>query len=378
MRKAELDRLAALWPKFAAIIVSPKKRSVNHAIETAAHFGGIYGWGIEQVRFLRELVRPDIVDSSWDVAFSRTSPMHADTSNLRAMPVTDSSIMSYRGVDDSGVPLRILVSRPGAAETTSLDTRIIRTLVNMAPRELRWISKPDLARLVKEVSVVALAEADLQEEIRGLGVGADSRLFQVPRVLGKDRFQVIETDMGGVEIDAMPDARRAAVYSDAVLRWSRMLCGDGILQIGLRRDHILVQDDDIEITRWAGTRHPGSIPAALLRSLVLAAFGGSSLIRSANQRQAGELLTDGLGLGKEVAEFREFCFSLISSPDALKWRKWRLPEAVVPDQRASGESRVEVLLMIRQLLWLRDLGLHARASDLTAPWRELCAGLMAG
>jgi len=63
---------------------------------------------------------------------------------------------------------------------------------------------------------------------------------------------LVETDLPGLPLNAVPKGQRGWIYREAVTGWARMLMADEILQVGLRRDHLLIDDGRIGITRWAG------------------------------------------------------------------------------------------------------------------------------
>jgi hypothetical protein len=268
------------------------------------------------------------------------------------------------------------VSRTAEKKAIVADARMVEGAINFIPRPLRQISKPDLTQLVEDIVAVAMVEADLEQEADGLRLGAASARFEVPGLVSGWDDLLVETDLTGVPVHELPVTQRQAAYREAVTGWARMLLTDGVLQVGLRRDRLLVEDGRLAITRWAGTRQAAATSAALVRNLALSAFGGTAPIRAASHQQASELLADGLALAGNLAEIEAFCFSLVSEAGRLQ-RSWpRLSEIVVQERSGySRQGRTEVLLLLRQLVWLRDLGLESGADDLAAPWRELTAEL---
>jgi hypothetical protein len=380
MSRSAFGRLAAILPEVLSAFMAYRNKNVKSArlIASGLRLGGIFTWGIEQARFSQELAGPKVADVGWQASFPHLPPpAMPGITIVRPLPATETSIVSYQAVNSSAESLRLLISRSAEKETIAADGRLVEGMLSMFPRSLRQISKADLSRLVEDVAAVALVEADLAEEVAGLSASAGSNRFEFPRIVSQLPGILVETDLPGRPLGELPIAERAPAYHAAVTGWTRMLITDGILQVGLRRDRILGQGGRLGITRWAGTRPARATSRTLLRTLVLAAFGADALVRKSSRTTAENLLADGLGLAGDLAQIQEFCFSLVSESGRLDRRPWQQLAGITVTARNgySSAERTEVLLLLRQLIWLRDLGLECGVEDLAAPWRALAPEL---
>lgn len=380
MSRSAFGRLAAILPEVLSAVMAYRNENVKSArlIASGLRLGGIFTWGIEQARFSQELAGPKVADTGWQASFPHLPPPAVPGITIvRPLPTTETSIVSYQAVNSSAESLRLLMSKSAEKETIAADGRLIEGMLNMFPRSLRQISKADLTRLIEDVVAVASVEADLVEEAAGLSASAGSDRFEIPRIVSQLPGILVETDLPGRPLAELPIAERAPVYHAAVTGWTRMLITDGILQVGLRRDRILGQDGRLGITRWAGTRPSRATSRTLLRNLILAAFGPDTLVRKSSRTEAENLLADGLGLTGDLAQIQGFCFSLVSESGRLDRRQWRQLAGIVVSARDgySSAERTEGLLLLRQLIWLRDLGLECGVDDLAAPWRALAPEL---
>jgi hypothetical protein len=380
MSISALGRITALLPEVMALLLSRGKVESRQLISTGLRLGGICSWAIEQARFAQEVVGPGVAESSWQTTFrSHPPPVLSNIKISDVIPVADASVISYQAVTEAGESLRILASRKAEKEKIVADVRMIGHLVGLIPKNIRQVSKADLARLVEDAATVASVEADLTREADGLRLAMASSWFRAPGLVSHSAELLIETELAGVPFHQLPASQRQALYHQAVISWARMLLTDGILQVGLRRDRLIMQDGAVGVTRWAGTRHAQATSGALVRSLALSAFGVSEPIRRLNHQQASELLADGLGLAGNLTEIDTFCFSLISNKERLVRGRWHFSEIAVQERPGySPNRRAEVLLLLRQFVWLRELGLECGVDDLTLPWRELARELEDG
>lgn len=377
MTRSAIARFAGLLPDLMAFALTRERARADRLIATGMRLGGMFAWAIEQVRFSQELAGPSVAASGWQVSPPDLPPPPLTSMKIvRTLPQADTSIVTYQAVTQAGEAIRLLLNRSAEKEAIIADARMVENLINLIPRPLRQISKRDLTQLIEDIVAVASVEADLGQEADGLRLGVASAWFEVPGLVSHWDDLLVETDLAGVPVHELSVAQRQAAYRDAVTGWTRMLLMDGILQVGLRRDRLFVQDGRLGVARWAGTKRAGATSAALVRNLALSAFGPTAAIRAASHQQASELLADGLGLAGDLAEIEAFCFSLMSEAGCLQ-RSWpRLSEIVVRERPGySRQGRTEVLLLLRQLVWLRDLGLDSGVGDLTGPWRELTAEL---
>lgn len=382
MSRSAFGRFAAILPEVLSALMAYRNKNVKSArlIASGLRLGGIFTWGIEQARFSQELAGPKVADTGWQASFPHMPPpLVPDITIVGPLPTTETSVVSYQAVSNSEESLRLLMSKSAEKETIAADGKLIEGMLSMFPRPLRQISKTDLTRLIEDVVAVASVEADLAEEAAGLRLGAESDWFEVPRIVSQRQDILVVTDLPGRPLSELPMAQRAQVYPAAVTGWTRMLMADGVLQVGLRRDRILLREGRLGITRWAGTRQSRPTSRTLLRGLLLAAFDPDALIRESIRNETENLLADGLGLTGDLAQIQDFCFSLVSERGRLDRSQWRQLSGIVVRARDgySSAERAEVLLLLRQLIWLRDLGLECGVDDLGAPWRALALELEA-
>jgi hypothetical protein len=113
-----------------------------------------------------------------------------------------------------------------------------------------------------------------------------------------------------------------------------------------------------------------------LRALILSAFGSNEHIRARNRSCVSEALGDALGLDGLLGEVEELCISLFSQQDRLIRNRGLFSRLAIrerPDY--CNAERAEAFCMLRQILWIRDIGLSCAVDDLTRPWREIAVEL---
>lgn len=339
--------------------------------------GGIFAWGVEQGRFSGELLRPEIaLACEEEQLLIRRSPPVPGVRIIQTLPVSGTSIASFQAMGKSGEALVVLASLSEEIEKLSVDTRLIEFLVGMLPRHVHYIYKTDLVRLIEDIAVAAGLDGDLDEEARGLRLGERPDWFDAPRIVLQTDNVLVETELGGVGIEALSNTQRAITYCNAVTNWARMLLDDGILNVTLRRDRLRIQGTRLGLTRWTGTRQSSAASVELIRSLVLAAFASSTSARATANDLAAQLLADGLGMEGSLKDVETFCLSLISENGRLILSRRNFPLLVArQSDRYSQDERVEIFQLLRQLVWLRDLGHACGVDDLSRPWRDLASAL---
>lgn len=198
---------------------------------------------------------------------------------LLPLSTADSSLASYHAVGDDGERLRVLVSLPAERNLLAADAKLAESVVGIAPSRLRRLPLDDLRRLLADVVFIALLDGDLDEEAAGLSFGADSAWFDSPRLVSRDQEVLVETDILGTPLEALPDNQREAAYYAAVEGWARALLTGNTLISSLRRDRLLLNGARLGLSRWAGARQPSPEATALINSLATASFATSSSVQ---------------------------------------------------------------------------------------------------
>ena len=370
------SRLANILPDALKYASLRRRATVDQVVASGLQLGGIFTWGIVQGRFTAELLGSKISSAcEKEILPARFPSAPPGIKVLQPLPSGDASIAGFRAAGEHGEPLRLMMSLPIESEKLSADIRLVEYMVGMLPRHSHYISKADLVTLIEDIAYAAALDGDLAEEARGLHVGKQSDWFEAPRAVLHSNNLLVVTDLAGVPIEDLPAEQRADIYCRAVANWSRLLLDDGILNVTLRRDRLLIQEAKLGLTRWAGTR-PSSSAAQLIRNLVLASFGLTDAARETARDQAAQLLADGLGMEGAMDEIEAFCLSLISENEQLTLKRRNFKQVVArQSNRYSQEQRVDMFQLLRQLVWLRDLGLACGVADLSRPWQELAQEL---
>jgi hypothetical protein len=367
-------RVAALLPGILTFAISHRRLSADRMVAQGLRLGGIFAWGVEQGRFAGELLTPELAHAFGKaMRTSRQPPGISGMTVLQALPVADSSIASFKVTGEAGESLTLLLGLPEENDKLSADAKLAEFLVGMLPKHSQHISKADLVKLIEDVALAATLDGSLAEEANGLRYATQTERFDAPQIVRQsEQGFLIETDLVGLLIEDLTDAERSAAYGNAIGNWSRMLIHDGILNVTLRCDRLRVRETQLGLTRWAGTRQASSASAALVRNLVLAAFGCGAAVQARARDQARRLLSEGLGMEGSLSGVETFCLSLISENGQLSLGRKNLSRIVArQSDRYRSAERVEIFQLLRQLVWLRDLGLACGASDLAGPWREL-------
>jgi hypothetical protein len=92
------------------------------------------------------------------------------------------------------------------------------------------------------------------------------------------------------------------------------------------------------------------------------------------RNRVGVLLADGLGITGSLDDLNEFCLALISEGGRLRVSRPLMPRLFISQLAGPAPlERMEIVQLLRQLVWLRDLGLACGVADLTRPWREVAS-----
>jgi hypothetical protein len=91
------------------------------------------------------------------------------------------------------------------------------------------------------------------------------------------------------------------------------------------------------------------------------------------------VLADGLGLTGSLEDLGDLCRALISQDAPLQVARPLMPGLFIqqPD-KADPAAHLEFTRLLRQLVWLRDLGLSCGVTELSRPWRQLADEIRAG
>lgn len=374
-------RLAAILPEALKFARLGRQAPTDQVAAAAIGLGGLFAWGIRQGRFAGELLGREIADACERASFPASEPPSSpapDITLLRQCAV-DEPIIAFQAIRESGQLLQVLHLMPSEHAKVAADTKLIEFAVGRLPRLADRFGKRDLIRLIEDVLRAAELDHDLAAEVSGLRAAAENHWFESPEVVFRSDGILLVTDVEGTPVEELPVAQRNGVYHDAVTGWARMLFGTGILVVTVRRDRLRVKDGRLVLTRWAGTRRASAGAKALARQLVLAAFDDTPAGQARARGDIAGLLADGLGLAGSLQEVEEFCLALISTSAPLKLSRQSFSHTVVRESgRYATEQRIEFLLLLRQLVWLRDLGIACGESDLVYPWRELAPELSDG
>jgi hypothetical protein len=374
-------RLAAILPQALKFARLGRQASADQAAAAAIGLGGLFAWGIRQGRFTGELLGREIADACERASFPAPeppSPPAPDITLLRQSTV-DEPIIAFQAIRESGQLLQLLHLMPIEQAKLAADTKLIEYAVGRFPSLGDRFGKRDLIRLIEDILRAAELDHDLAAEVSGLRAAAGTHWFESPEVVFRSDDILLVTDVEGLPVETLPLAQRKGVHHDAVTGWARMLFDTGILIVTVRRDRLRAKDGRLVLTRWAGARRASVAAKALVRQLVLAAFDDTPGEQARARSEITRLLADGLGLEGSLQEVEEFCLALISTNAPLKLSRQSFSHTVVRESgRYVSEQRIEFLLLLRQLVWLRELGIACGESDLAYPWRELAPELSDG
>ena len=366
----EYARFATLLPALVAVVLRRENSPVRMAAD-GARLGGLLAWGVEQARFSFELTGPEITEACRSQSFGSVPPVSGRDFTAATEMERHSAVARFKVVGREDEPLELLVSNPAATKAITADGMIALRLVRMIHSHPRRMSAMDLASLLNLLALMAAGEADLAAEADGLKLGTGSSWLSAPRLVTQgDRF-LLETALPGCRAEDLPGSCRESAYNRVVLNWARMLAEDGILHTFLRRDQIRFHQEEIGVTRWAGTYRPGPAVQAFVPSLARAAFGDNAALRARERSSLLGLLAYGIGITGSLEDLADFCLALVSQSGPLQVARPMMPGLLMRQQQEAAPDRMGLTRLLRQLLWFRDLGQACGAGDLALPWREL-------
>jgi hypothetical protein len=368
---SEYARFAALLPEMAAVVLR-RERSPRRMASAGVRLGGLLAWGVEQARFSAELAGSEISEACKAEAFKPVPRVPGGEFTLGAqIQQCSAAVARFKATGRRGESLELLVSHPAAKKDITVDGMIAEKLVRRIHGRPRRMSAADLSSLLQLTALMAAEEADLDEEAKGLRLGAESSWISAPRVVLHGDRLLLETALEGCRVEELPSPRREPTYREAVRGWARMLLEDGILNTFVRRDELRVDGNNIGLTRWAGAYRPGPAVQAFLPSLVRAAFGRSAVDRARERSRLLGLLAWGMGISGSLEDLADLCVELVSQGGPLQVARPLMPGLFIGQEPAAGPDRMGLTRLLRQLVWFRDLGLACEAVDLSWPWREL-------
>lgn len=375
MRDLTRDRFATILPHALSFLGSREEVRVEQLVDHATQLEGLFSWAVEQGIFTEEITNSATARCCDLASFTPAPvPAMAEVEVMQRTSTRESGIAVYDVFDRSGMPLTLLVGRNDQLKRIQADQRLVRTLIAITSG--RWqIPRRYLNGLIEAGSGLAAKEADLHEEANARMLGARSARFSLPQIVREGDQFLLQTRLPGDPAET-PLAAGANIYNQAATTWARMLLIDGILQVGLRRDRIYVDEQRLGVARWAGTRQSQGLSAALLRTLILSVFGSTEAVRARNKSSVTSTLADVLGLDGSLSEVEEFYLALFAQQGKLVRSRGVLSRLAVRERADyCREDRVEAFCMLRQIIWIRDIGLSCAVSDLTRPWREIAIEL---
>jgi hypothetical protein len=377
MRESTGRRFAAILPHALSFTASHKENRVEQLVVSGVRLAGLFSWAVEQGVFAEEIIDSGLARCCALASFAPAPvPARAAVEVIRRTSLMESGIVAYDVLDRSGVALTLLVASKDQQQRIKLDRRLLGALFAVAAGKLPRIPRGHLDRLLDAFAELASMEADLREETNSRRLGIRSARFSVPRTLQEGEQFLLQDRIPGGLLEETSSAKRAHIYNQAAMAWARMLLIDGILQVGLRRDHIYADGGQLGIARWAGTRQAHGQSSALLRVLVLSALGSTEPVRARNRLIVSSMLRDALGLDGVLDEIEEFCISLFVQHGKLERNRGILSRLSVREgENYCQEIRTETFCMLRQIVWIRNIGLACKVGDLTEPWREIAIEL---
>lgn len=369
-------RLASVLAEIAAVTAGGHRSRSAHMVRAALQLGGIFAWGVEQGHFARELLKPETAKACESTPMRTViTPTLADIRILRPLAAADAGLSSYSAIGKSGEALTVFASVADQRSKLAVDARLAEKMLALVPERSIRVPTADLVRLVQDIALIAAMDSDLGEEARGLRTGPGSNWFESPRLVSSANDLLIETELAGTAVEELPDAEQEGAYVAAVMTWARMLLKDRFLIVSLRRDRLRLNGAKLGLSRWAGARQSSPAAPALLQSLVMAAYEPTLPGRQQARDQAAELVAAGLGLEGSLDAIMSPILALVKA-DSQSPPSRKIMAHVVARQSAKyrQEDRTELVQMLRQLVWLRDLGIACNVADLSRPWRELHPG----
>jgi hypothetical protein len=369
------ERLSTVAHHLLSAAASRKWPKREEAVAIAVELGGGFAWGADQSAYISEVASMGAVEVDLPPLPPPSAALIPPGYTIDEVPLgREFAVTQYGAFDEAGTPVRILVFRSAMTQQLLDDVRALARIARMAPTPWRRISRSDFIVLLGELGTFVSIDADIAHEVSGIGAACGSNRLAAPLVISRGPGVLIEEAVPGTQLLWLSPAEQASAYCDAVTSWGTMLVEDHILQVGLRRDRIIKQPERLAVTRWAGTRRARPDSVTLLRCLVTAEFGRTAHIRSANREQLSELLAQCLGMTGALTEVSSLCLSLISSQPRIENVRRRITSLTVSQMDLSAASaRMELLLLLRQVAWLRDIGLACQVDDLVRPWQDLAS-----
>jgi hypothetical protein len=372
-RGSEYARLASLLPELVSVVLR-KEHSPDGIAAAGVRLGGLPAWGVEQAKFSAELISPEIAEACRAAAF----PLPAHPEHLGSFMVCTeaidkhtATIARFRVAAPPGEPLELLVSDASMLKDIDMDGRLAGKTVRLVHSKPKRMSALNLSRLFRVLAEMAAVDGHLAAEAEGLRFALGTQRISAPRLVRLGDQYLLETSLAGTAIEDLPVPRRQSAYRQVVLCWARLLMDDCILHTFLRRDQIRCDGDRIGASRWTGTCRPGSVVLSIVPTLAQAAASRTVADRARRRSQLLGLLAYGLGISGSLEDLADLCLALVTHSGPLQLSRPLLPGLVLCRQEEVAPDRAELIRLLRQLAWFRDLGTACRAQDLAAPWHEL-------
>lgn len=366
-------RLAAIFADIGTLSATSYGGRVAQLIASASQLGCLFAWLAEQTRFAADLLGGEKIRSDESRSHSTRERLEvAGVQSLRLMPDSDVGILCYEAVRDSGAKLRVMTSGAAKPKELRVDMRFAENMVSLLTGRRDGRPAAVLARFLTAATRIAAMDSDLAEEASGLRLSARSRLLRSPRSLISADGVMVEAAIAGTPVQELTGSRKEAVYCAAVKDWVQTILLDALLIVSIRRDRLWVDGRRLVLSRWAGAGHPGQAAVDLVLALIAAKTSDTGADRDQAQERIAAIVAGILGLAGSREAISDPILALVEDSQYVISRHRLTSQIVIlPGVEYHLKDSIELFLLLRQLIWLRDLGIACGVRDLSRPWQEL-------
>jgi hypothetical protein len=231
------------------------------------------------------------------------------------------------------------------------------------------LAKAASAHLVAASASVSRTEVSLSAEVTGMSVGKGG-FIEAPEVLGVRTSRLERTSLKGRRVEDLTGGELGDAYSLLVSAWTRTLLESEVLQVGLRRDTAVMTTTGVGSLRWAGTRRASGVVREVAAQVIAAPPGDD--VSPAVQRLA-TTLADAWGSAQPLVGLASLALGVLPGRASLGGSRV-IGELAAATQESTAEHE-DVLLLLRQMVNLRDIGERLQPSAAVQPWAAAAKAL---
>lgn len=363
--RARLARVAAVTA--ASSVTLPellRRRSTDHSTlgetiaQQATKLGGLFGWAVHHLAFTKGTVSDELVAAADRTRVQREPVLRRERGSLWLDSHILSNWQAHQRVE------RLMASDPSTLETDLGNARLLLRLIQALPGPL---AKAASAHLVAASASVSRTEVSLPSEADGMSVGAGG-FIEAPSLLRLTPTHLERTSLDGVLLTALLGDDLEPAYASMVASWTKALFEGGLLQVGLRRNTAVLTPSGVGSLRWAGTRRASRAVLDVAAQVITAPSSPHDASQAALE-QLASTLASAWGSSRPLFGLADLALGVLPGRSSLGGS--RLVGELAAATQESTPEHEDVLLLLRQMVNLRDVAERLAPSAAIQPWEEV-------